>query len=137
MALAVGGAAGYELSVTPESVAAGPGEAGAVSLTIAPAPGHSIDRRGPLRVTVSVEPGEGLVLPRRMYERRHAADERADAPRFDLRYRADAAGQYRLLIDARFWVCRRHSCWPARERREIPITVAAPAPPPGIDAGID
>ena len=118
----------YEIRVEPERIEARQGDEGAVSLTIAPAAGLRIDRRGPLRINLSVAPAEGLELVRTRYRRKHAADARADAPRFDLRYRARAAGTYRVSLELRFWVCRKHTCWPTREQRDVSAVVSAVAP---------
>lgn len=124
---------GYELRVDPERAEHAPGDSGAVSLSIVPRAGYRIDRDGALVVRVAAEPAGGLELPRTRYDRRHAADARADAPRFDVRYRAVAEGGYELRMDARFWLCRTHTCWPVRAERRAAIAVRAPAPPP--DAG--
>jgi hypothetical protein len=123
-------AQGYALRVDPTEVALAPGDAGAVSLTIAPAAGHAIDRDGPLRVRLAAAPAGGIELARAHYRRGDAADAEADAPRFDLRFRAAAAGDYELAVDARFWLCRRYTCRAVRESRRIPVRVRAPAPPP-------
>jgi hypothetical protein len=113
---------GWELRL-PESVTARPGEAGAISLTIAPDEGRTISRDGPVRVGVAVN-GAGLVLPRRRYQRADAADSRADAPRFDLRFKAVAAGEYLVEVDVRFWLCGKWTCRPVRDRREVAVRIA-------------
>lgn len=123
-------APGFEIRLVPETVAAEVGSKGAVSLTIAPSPGYRIDRDGPLRIGVSVSPETGLGLPRRRYRRSEAADEQAEAPRFDLRYQADAAGDYQLAVEVRFWLCRRHTCRAIKEQRRVGVVVTAPAAPP-------
>lgn len=123
--------AGYSIKV-PDRVDVTVGAEAAPSLTIAPAAEHSISRQGPLLITLEVAPAEGLTLRTHRYRREDAADERAEAPRFDLRLRAAAAGDYRIAIELDFWVCRRWSCWPVSETRTIAVSVVAPAPP---DAG--
>ena len=130
---------GYELRLSPEAVEVDVGAAGAVSLTIVLRPGYTIDRDGPLRIRVEVEPAEGFDVPKKRFRRKHAADARAESPRFDLRYKAAAAGDYTVAIDARFWICRRYTCRAARETRRVPVRVTksppVPAPPPADDAG--
>jgi len=127
--------AGYRVSLA-DRLDLRTGQGGAVSLTIAPAPGYSISQAGPLRVVLSAAPPDGLVLPRRRYSRRHAADRLADAPRFDLAVRAARAGRYRLDVDVRFWLCRGRSCRPIRVDRRVVVDVAQPSralsdtPPP-------
>ncbi len=126
---------GYELRLSPEAVEVEVGVEGAVSLTIVPRPGYSIDRGGPLRIRVQVEPAEGLELPQKRFWRKHAADAQAEAPRFDLQYKAAAAGDFTVAIDARFWICQRYTCRAVRETRRVPVRVRTPAPPPPDDAG--
>jgi hypothetical protein len=122
--------AGYDLRVSPAEVDVEIGAEGAVSLTIAPAEGYTIDRDGPLRIRVEVQPDKGLEVPQRRFRRKHAADAQAESPRFDLRYRAAAAGDYTVAVEARFWICRKYTCRAARETRRVPVRVREPAPPP-------
>ncbi len=126
---------GYVLRVSPDAVEVEVGSRGAVSLTIVPQSGYSIDRDGPLRIRVEVEPVEGLELPQKRFRRKHAADAQAESPRFDLRYKAATAGDYTVVIDTQFWICRRYTCRAVRETRRVPVRVRAPAPPPSDDAG--
>jgi hypothetical protein len=98
---------GFELRiVVPSEVA--PGEAAAVSVTLAPAAGRTIAAEGPLRLALDAD--DALALPRRRYLRKDAADPAADAPRFDVKLRPKAAGDHRLTIDARFWLCAAKTC---------------------------
>lgn len=106
------------------------GEPRSLSLTIAPLPGHTISREGPLMVDLDTAPDSGLHLPRRRYQRRDAADARAEAPRFDLRYRADAPGRHALRVDLRFWACARRTCRPVHVTRTVTIEASAPPAPP-------
>ena len=127
---------GFELRLEPAEVSTELGGEGAVSLTISPQPGYSIDRDGPLRIRVSVEPAEGVKLMHRRFKRTDAADAQAEAPRFDLRYRAVAAGSYEVGVDVRFWICRRYTCRAVHEQRTVSIRVVDPPPPePPSDAG--
>jgi len=103
------------------------GDNRALSLAITPSPGYSISRDGPLTVALSVTPDEGITLPRRTYQRRHAADPRAASPRFDLAYGADRAGRYTMTVSLGFWICGKHTCWPVRHTRRVQITVSPPA----------
>jgi hypothetical protein len=107
------------------------GATGVISLTIAPRARHTISRDGPVIVELSVEPANGLDLPRRRYRRADAADVEAEAPRFDLALRARQPGSYRLRVRARFWVCARRTCRPVREERTVAVDVAASPPDAG------
>lgn len=103
-----------------------------LSLTIAGLDGRTVSRDGPIRVEVS---SETLKLPRLRYQRRQAADPAAEAPRFDLKVAAPAAGDHQLAIDVRFWLCAAKTCRPVRTRRTVTVRAAAAAPPP-VDAGV-
>lgn len=112
------------------------GEAAALSVTVAPSSGRTVSADGPLRVAVSVD-GDGVALPRRRYARKDAADPAADAPRFDVRVRGKVAGDHRMTLDVRFWLCGTKTCRPVHLTRTVAVHVEpVPAPPP-IDAGID
>lgn len=109
-----------------------------LSLTIAPQPGYAISKAGPVRIGLSVKPKKGLALKRRRYWRKHAADKRADNPRFDLRLLAGNPGSYQLHVAVRFWVCGKHTCRPVRDVRRVNVTAtpAVPAsPPPATQPG--
>ncbi len=124
---------GYEIRLDPGTVA-DVGEMRSVSLTIAPRPGYSVSREGPLLVVLGATPATGLGLLRKRYQRRDAADTHAEAPRFDLRFRGQRAGRYTLMVAMRFWVCGNHSCRPIRIRQSTAVEIrprAQPAPPDG------
>lgn len=121
-------APGYTIEV-PDSVSAQVGQPLAISLAIVPAANRSIAKEAPLRIRLSVAPGDGAAVTKAMLDRSDAADPRARSPRFDLELRADKAGKYRLAADIRFWLCGRHTCWPIETRRDVVITATEPAPP--------
>ena len=109
------------------------GQSGTVSLTIAPESGYTISQAGPVRVALAAEPAGGLELPRRRYQRGHAADRMADAPRFDLAVHGARAGRYRLAVEVRFWLCRGRTCRPIRVARAVAVEVRAVAAPTAPD----
>ncbi len=114
----------------PEAVDAEIEAAAAVSLSIAPREGYTISRDGPLLIELSAAPADALALPRRRLQRRDAADAAADAPRFDLRFKARREGDHRLDVSLRFWICARRTCRPVRTQRSVTIRARPPAPPP-------
>jgi hypothetical protein len=118
---------GYTISL-PEQIELAAGQGGEVSLTIAPQAGYTISRSGPLRVSLSAQPVDAVELPRRRYQRAHAADRLAEAPRFDLAVRGVRPGRHRLAIDVLFWVCRGRTCRPIRAERAVAIEVRPAAP---------
>ncbi len=99
------------------------------SLTMVAAAGHRVSQDGPLIVTLTAEPKGALVLPKRTYRRRDAADARAASPRFDIAVQAKAAGAFTLSIDARFWLCAKKTCRPVQTRRKLPVSVGTPVAP--------
>jgi hypothetical protein len=113
----------YELRL-PAEVEAIAGADGAVSLTIAPAPGRTISPDGPLVIAVAAEPADALALPKRRYLRADAADARAEAPRFDLRFGARRPGSATLRVTVVFWVCGNRSCVPVEDAREVRVSIA-------------
>ncbi|GAB4558657.1 MAG: hypothetical protein Tsb0020_03880 [Haliangiales bacterium] len=104
-----------------EASAAAPGE-GSFSLTIAPRPGYRVSADAPLIIAAEVvDEATGLVLRRQRYRRRHAADPRAAAPRFDIGYRVAQPGRYQVQLELTLWVCARRTCRPVRASRVVEI----------------
>jgi hypothetical protein len=84
----------------------------------------------PVSVRLAVTPSGGVKLPRKRYVMADAADPHAEAPRFDLRVEALAAGDYVLSVEARFWICAKKTCRPVRDTIDVAVKVVAPPPPP-------
>jgi hypothetical protein len=130
-AVAVPVTAGGQASETwevrlPAEVEAAAARAGAASLTILGRGGRVVSSDGPVRIDVA---SASLQLPRTRYDRRHAADPAADAPRFDLRFTAPDAGDHELAVSVRFWVCGPRTCRPVRVSRTVVVRARArPAP---------
>lgn len=121
-----GVAADHRITIAdPAPVAVG--GRGAMSVTIAAEPGYTISREGPLSITVAAPPG--VTPTKQRYARADAADARAESPRFDLRYQAQAAGEHPLEVRLRFWVCATRSCRPVDVQRTV-VVVATAAPSP-------
>jgi hypothetical protein len=97
------------------------GAATTVSLTIAGNGGRVVSKDGPVRVALK---SDTLKLPRLRYDRRQAADPAADAPRFDLKLTAPAAGEHTLAVDVRFWLCGKRACRPVHATRQVTITAS-------------
>ncbi|HTJ40883.1 MAG TPA: hypothetical protein VL463_02270 [Kofleriaceae bacterium] len=116
----------FELKATDATVEVG-GQT-SISLTIAPAAGKVVSHDGPLKLELGG--GDGLALTRRRYARKDAADPAADAPRFDLKIKATAAGDHTIDVDARFWLCGPKVCRPIRAKRTVTVHVTEPAAPP-------
>jgi hypothetical protein len=114
----------------PDAVDAEVDAAAAVSLAIAARDGHTISRTGPVQIDLHAEPPAALTLPRRRLHRRDAADAQADAPRFDLRFKARVEGDHALRATIRFWVCGKRTCRPVKSGASVLIRARKPAPPP-------
>jgi hypothetical protein len=92
----------------PEFSVVGTVERGVLSLSILPRPGYRLLAEAPVLVRLS---GTGVELVRRLYRREDAVDPRAEAPRFEIPFRAPAAGAH---VDAEltFYICRAARCRP-------------------------
>jgi hypothetical protein len=119
--------AAYELKATDANVTVG--GLASISLTIAPAAGKTVSHDGPVKVELT--PDDGLSVSRRRYARKDAADPAADAPRFDLKVKALAAGDHALEVDVHFWLCGPKVCGPVHAHRTVTVHVATPAAPDG------
>ncbi|HTM20297.1 MAG TPA: hypothetical protein VL172_07320 [Kofleriaceae bacterium] len=114
----------------PESVDAEVDAPAAASLAISVRDGYTISRDGPVVIDLHADPPAALTLPRRRLQRRDAADAQADAPRFDLRFKARAEGDHHLLATVRFWLCAHRTCRPVRTSAAVTVHAHKPAPPP-------
>lgn len=79
-----------------------------LSLTILPRPGYRLGTDTPVLVRLA---GSGVELPRRLYRREDAVDPRAEAPRFEIAFRAPSAGA-RIDAELTFYVCKASLCRP-------------------------
>lgn len=116
---------GYELRVAP-AITIALDTTAPLSVAIVPAAGRTVSAAGPVRVAVDAP--EAIGVPRRRYARRDAADPAADAPRFDVRLRARAAGEHTVTLDVRFWLCGKRVCRPIAVSRTVTVSVSVPAP---------
>lgn len=136
--LAVGGAVppteaqrapGWDVRV-PDRVDVAAGATAPLSIALAVDRGLTISRDADLIVDLDAEPG--VLVRKKRLGRRDAVDPEADAPRFAIAVRGDAAGDHPVRLRLRFWVCGARSCWPVDVRRAVTVAVAG-APP--VDAG--
>lgn len=116
---------GWELRV-PDRVELVAGAGGTLPITIEVDRGQSISKDAGL--VLDLAPEGGVTIPRRRLGRGDAVDPDADSPRFAVALRAAAAGDYRVKLHVRFWLCGDKACRPAEARRTVAIAVAA-APP--------
>jgi hypothetical protein len=96
----------------PEFQIVGTVERQTLSLSILPRPGFRLGADTPVLVRLD---GTGVDLPRKLYRRADAVDPRAEAPRFEVPFRALAAGA-RIDADLTFYICKAARCRPVETR---------------------
>lgn len=102
---------GYEVVLAVRAAAA-PGEHPTVSLSILPHAGYQLLADAPLLVRLR---GDGVTPERALYRREDAVDPRAEAPRFELRFRRDRREAARLDADLTFYICKAKLCRPVEK----------------------
>lgn len=96
----------------PEFQIVGTVDAKTLSLSILPRPGYRLGAETPVVVQLD---GSGVELPRKLYRRQDAVDPRAEAPRFEIPYRAATAGA-RIDAELTFYICTAARCRPVVTR---------------------
>ena len=122
---------GWEVTVA-DKVTVAPGENGSISVAIRVDRGLTVSKD--VSVIVDVVPEPGVTIRKRRLGRTDAVDPEADAPRFAIAVKGEAAGEHPVKVRVRFWVCGGKSCKPIDVRRSATVSVAAP--PPATDAGV-
>ena len=113
---------GWELRV-PERVDVQAGSGASLPIAIAVDRGQSISKDGGLILDLATD---GVTVKKKRLSRADAVDPDADAPRFAVPIRAEAAGDFTIKLHLRFWLCGQKVCKPIDARR----TVASAARPP-------
>jgi hypothetical protein len=121
----------WELKI-PERVEVTAGTSGTLPISIAVDRGKSISKDG--GIVLDLVPEGGLAVKKRRLSRADAVDPDADAPRFAIPLRADAARDYTLRVRLRFWVCGQKVCRPVDAKRSVVVAVTAASAP--ADAGV-
>jgi hypothetical protein len=111
---------GWELHV-PERVEVATGATGTLSIDIAVDRGQTISKDAGL--VLDLVPDGGVSLKGRRLSRADAVDPDADAPRFAIPLRGEAAGDFTLKLHVRFWLCGTKVCKPVDARRTVTLTV--------------
>lgn len=114
---------GWDVRVAERVELAG-GATGPLSVAIAVDRGLTVSRDAP--VIVDVAPDAGVTAKKRRLGRGDAVDPDADAPRFAVALRGDAAGEHKVAVRVRFWLCGGASCKPIDVRRSAVAAVSAP-----------
>lgn len=103
-------------------------------LTVAIAVDRGLTVSRDAAVILDVAPDAGVGVKKRRLGRGDAVDPEADAPRFAVAVRGDAAGDHTVRLHLRFWLCRSRVCRPIDVTREVRVAVAET---PSADAGLD
>jgi hypothetical protein len=101
-----------------------------LELAVIPVDGFRVDLHGPVRITFQSgeEPRVAIKKPR--LSRKDALDSQSEAPRFRVPLRGIRAGQERVSIRYRFWLCRSKICRPVRGKAVLTALVKEAPPPP-------
>jgi len=111
---------GWEVRV-PDRIEIAPGASGTLPIAIAVDRGLAISKDAALIIDLAPDPG--VAIKKRRLGRTDAADPEADAPRFAVPLRADAAGEYSVKLHVRFWLCGAKVCRPIDVRRSTTVAV--------------
>jgi len=110
---------GYKLDV-PEHLDVDTG-GGSLPVSITVDRGQTISKDGGL--TLDIAPDAGISVRRRRLARTDAVDPDEDSPRFAIPLRTDTAGDFRLKLHLRFWLCGTKVCKPIDARRTVTVSV--------------
>lgn len=113
---------GWELRV-PEKLEVQAGSGASLPIAIAVDRGQSISKDGGIIVDLATD---GVSVKKKRLSRADAVDPDADAPRFSVPVRAEAAGDFTIKLHLRFWLCGQKICKPIDARRTIAVAATAP-----------
>lgn len=94
----------------PDRVEVATGQAAQLAVGIAVDRGLTVSKDAPVIVDLAPEVGAGV--KKRRLGRADAVDPGADAPRFVVNVKGDAAGEHAMKVRVRFWLCAARTCRP-------------------------
>lgn len=100
-----------------------------LELAVIPVDGFRVDLHGPVRITFQSGESPHVTIKKPRLSRKDALDPQSEAPRFRVPVRGIGAGQERVSIRYRFWLCRSKICRPVRGKAVLTALVKE-APPP-------
>ena len=115
---------GWDLKI-PDRLELAAGEPGG-TLPIAISVEHGLTISKDAGLVLDLAPEGALEVKRRRLGRADAVDPDADSPRFQVALHAGAAGDYRVRVHLRFWLCGQKACRPVDARRTVAVAVSAP-----------
>lgn len=105
----------------PERVEVAAGQAGPLAVAIAVDRGLTVSKEAPVIIDVTPETGAGV--KKRRLGRTDAVDPGADAPRFVINVKGDAAGEHAVKVRVRFWLCASRTCRPIDVAKTTTVVV--------------
>jgi hypothetical protein len=120
-------APGWEVRI-PDRVEVAQGASAQLAIAIAVDRGLTVSKDAP--VIIDLVPEAGAVVKKRRLGRPEAVDPGADAPRFTVVVKGEAAGDHALAIRVRFWLCAAKTCRPIDVKKTAQVAVTTTTPPP-------
>ena len=114
---------GWELRI-PERVELANGASGTLPIALSLDRGRTISKDAGL--TIDLAPDAAVQIKKRRLGRADAVDPEADAPRFAVPIRAEAAGDFSVRVRIQFWLCGQKVCRPVEARRTVIVAVTTP-----------
>jgi hypothetical protein len=115
------GAEGFSVDTSGSTRSLAVGQQGKLALAIHPkAPWH-VDPRAPL--SIKVEAPAGLKLAKAQLGRKDALEPKAEVPRFEVPFTAEAAGAQEARAQIKFFLCRDEICAQQTRTVALPVTV--------------
>ena len=110
----------------PERIEVAQGASEMLPIAIAVDRGLTVSKDAP--VIIDLVPEAGATVKRRRLGRSEAVDPGADAPRFTVAVKGDAAGDHAIAIRVRFWLCAAKTCRPIDVNKvaQVAVTTATP-----------
>jgi hypothetical protein len=113
---------GWDLRVA-ERVEVAAGATAPLAIALAVDRGLAVSKDAAVIIDLDVD--SGVTVKKKRLGRGDAVDPEADAPRFAIPVRGDVAGEHRVQLHVRFWLCGTRSCRPIDVRRTTIVAVAA------------
>ena len=110
----------------PERIAIAQGASGMLPIAIAVDRGLTVSKDAP--VIIDLLPEAGVTIRKRRVGRGEAVDPGADAPRFMVPVKGDAAGDHAIAIRVRFWLCAAKTCRPIDVKKTAQVAVTTVDP---------
>ena len=112
---------GYAIETGASTASLRKGEQGRVVLVLEARNGWHVDPRTPLKIDLSAP--AGLRLQKTQLRKKDAVDPKAESPRFEAPFTAEAPGAHEVRAKLDFFVCSADACVKQVKDVAIPVTV--------------